>query len=325
MVAHDVLTYLSAKSLEFPDIKVKITPYTYNDIDFQLYNPYYNLEYREGTSPAVSAQDPMYDETEYYADFINYHHPENDLVPGIEILSLYSAEPDWGMDQNLNLSTLQRLMGGSQGYRHMRYVLFFFIRAGVVSKQIVYFNKLSKIAFNRKDIYWGLRFSARAIHYLEDLLTPVHSKPFPESFLLKNIFSPKRLYYKSFNYHMNFEKLIGHYLWHKNPNLIKAIETSPIKNLYSLKSLYYNLKHSKIRRLLKKSFKEMDKIWGKKMGNGAYKLKESEIEDIQPNTKLLKLSAEWLNYSASVVKGYIKAFVLSELNSSMEKNDSKTI
>ena len=313
MVAHDVLTYLSAKSIGFPEIDVKITPYTYADAENQKYNPNYSLEYREGDTPVAHSQDSMYDESEYYSNYIKYHSPIDGMVSGIEVLSLYSAEPDWGMDQNLKLSFLQRLMGGSQGYRHMRYVLFYFIRAGIVNKQIIYFNNLAKTAFNKNDKYWGLRFSARAIHYLEDLLTPVHSKPFPELFLLKNIFSPKKIYFKGFNYHMNFEKLIGYYLWHGNSDLTNTIITSPVKNLNSLKLLCLTLKHSKIRFLLNKLFKEMDKIWGNKMGEKEYKLRKSEIEDSLFNKNLLKLSVEWLNYSASVVKGYIKKFVLPEL------------
>ena len=313
MVAHDVLTYLSAKSVGFPDFEVKISPYNYQDVDKQIYNPDYKLEYREGKSPAVYAKEPMYDETDYYSSFINYHVPDKGMVSSIEVLSLYSAEPDWGMDQNLNLSYLQKLMGGSQGYRHMKYVLFYIIRSGIVSKQIIYFTNLAKIAFNRNDKYWGIRFFGRAIHYLEDLLTPVHSKPFPEYFIFKNIFSPKKIYIKSFNYHMNFEKLIGYCLWHNNHDLIRAINQSPIRNLKNLDSLYYSLKHYKIRFISRKLFREMETIWGNKMGEKIYKIEKDEIEDSLFNSNLLKLSIDWLTYSASFVKGYIKTFVLPEL------------
>ncbi|RKY01443.1 MAG: hypothetical protein DRP55_04270 [Spirochaetes bacterium] len=312
MVAHDVLTYLSARSMNFPDYMVTVTPYSYQEIDEYLYNPNYIFEYREGQSPVAFSSDPMYDETEYYSNYINYHPPKNGKVAAIEILSLYSAEPDWGMDRNLKLSLLQGLMGGSQGYRHMRYVLFLFLRAGSVSRQVSYFTKLSKIAFKRDDKYWGLRFAARAIHYLEDLLTPVHSKPFPEAFLIKNAFSPKRIYFKSFNYHMNFEKLIGYHLWHGREDLIEAIKSSPVMNLKSLNFLYSRTGHLKTRKILKEIFTCLDKIWGNRMEHNPYKLKKSEIEDSLLYENILKLSIKWLNHSSSVVKGYIKNFILPE-------------
>jgi len=194
MVAHDVLTYMCARSVGFEPEMVKITQYSYGDVDKGPYNACFPPEMREGKRPTVTGADPLYDENEYYADFVRYTRPDNGYVPGLEVLALYSAEPDWGMDYDLKLSPLQKLTGGSQGYRHLRYGLFF-LRAGVAHLRAVYFTEMARTAFRRDDPYWGIRFSARAIHYIEDILTPVHAKPFSEMYALKKLLCPKRLYF----------------------------------------------------------------------------------------------------------------------------------
>ena len=43
------------------------------------------------------------------------------LTSAAAILTNYADEPDWKMDQDLNLSPLQVLTGGSQGRRHKYY------------------------------------------------------------------------------------------------------------------------------------------------------------------------------------------------------------
>ncbi len=309
MVAHDVLTYLSAKAVNFPDTMVRITEYNYSDVDTIPYNPDYRLEYREGKRPTVTTEDPMYDENPFYNDFVKYSKPVNNTVSSLEVLSLYSVEPDWGMDFGLKLSPIQKFMGGSNGYRHMRYVLFYFIRAGLLKEQIKYFDRLSKIAFNKKDTYWGLRFSARAIHYLEDYLTPVHAKPSSEIFIVKNILSPKKIFNISFNYHMNFEKLTGYHIWHGNEMLIKAIKKSELKNYDSLNKILM-FTHMKVRRLFYPIFKELNKLWKKEMLNKLLIITNKDARDTKKYKKVLEYSSEWLEYSSSIVKGYIKNFII---------------
>ena len=313
MVAHDVLTYLSAIAADFPDINIKINKYNYSDIDTQEYNPNYKLEYREGQRPTVNCDDPMYDENPYYDDFIKYHRPVNNTVSSLEVLALYSVEPDWGMDLNLHLSPLQNLMGGSTGYRHMRYVLFYMLRAGLTKKQFYYFNSIAEEAFKRGDPYWGIRFSARAIHYLEDFLTPVHSKPFTEFFLIKNLFKPAVIYNKGFNYHMNFEKLTGYHIWHGEQTLIDAIKSSPVRNIKNIKNLL-NTSQYKIRMLFYPIFKEMERLWGNKMAAPRYSIKIEEIKNNTRYKKIFELSARWLYYSSSIIKGYIKNILVPRFN-----------
>ena len=303
MIAHDVLTYVCARSLGFGPEMVKITPYSYGDVDRGPYNVRSAPEMREGEKPTVTGADPFYDENEYYSDFVPYTHPENGLVPAIEVLSLYSAEPDWGMDCGLTLSPLQKLTGGSQGYRHLRYGLFL-LRAGVAHRRAVYFTELARTAFLREDLYWGIRFSARAIHYIEDILTPVHAKPFSELYALKTLLCPKRLYSTAQNYHMNFEGYTAYRLWGGDPLFITAIEQA---RPFAISDLKKDLRAASrtIRRLFYPIFRECRRLWGGSMERGPVKLLKADLKNIRPSERFDEGVTQWLRISASFVKGYI--------------------
>lgn len=311
MIAHDVLTYLCAKSVGFSSRSVQITSYSYEDIDRDVYNRDFPFEMREGGRPTVTVDEPEFDENEYYSEFVHYDVPVNDTVPAIQVLSLYSAEPDWGMDFGLKLSPIQRFMAGSQGYRHLRFSLFR-LRAGIVHERAVYFDRLSKEAFKRNDPYWGVRFAARALHYIEDLLTPVHTKPFPEGFLLERLFRLKSLYFTIYNYHMNFERFVGYHLWNGHERLIQTIQDAPVARLSSLKSDILK-GWDRIRRLFYSVFKECRKLWGDSMGSSCVRLQKRDIEAINPPGDLLVLIEEWLHLAASIVKGYIEGYVLPSM------------
>ena len=76
---------------------VKITPMTY---EVNPINDAYEFPYKEGVI--------------------------GDTTTAEEILSIYCDEPDWGPDQNLNISWQQKFMGGyegtaSRGYLHCHY------------------------------------------------------------------------------------------------------------------------------------------------------------------------------------------------------------
>jgi len=310
MIAHDVLTYVSALAVGFPLEMVEITPYTYDKLDAMTFNPEYVPEMREGLRPTVSSEDPRFDEDEYYADFVKYSKPVRGKVPAVEVLSLYSAEPDWGMDDGLRLSPFQVLTGGSQGYRHLRYSLYGF-RVGMVKKMIFYFNKLADEAFFRDDPYWGLRFSARAIHYLEDFLTPVHLKPFTETYILKNLFSLKGIYFTTYNYHLNFERVVAFRLWHGEKRLISAIENAPP---FTGKNFQREVKKSssQMRKLFYSIFEKCEKMWGRSMSETFLKVPVNAVQQINPH-ELTPLIIKWLTLSSSMIKGYILRYVMPKV------------
>jgi hypothetical protein len=307
MVAHDVLTYVSARSVGFEPGMVKVTKYSYEDVDKSLYNDRYSPQMREGERPTVTDSDPLSDETEYYRDFVRYTRPNNGHVPGLEVLALYSAEPDWGMDDELKLSPLQRLTGGSQGYRHLRYGLFAF-RAGIAHLRAAHFTRMSGVAFQRQDTYWGIRFAARAIHYIEDVLTPVHTKPFSEWYALKKFLFPKKIFHTAKNTHVNFEGYIAYRLWGGDPRFITAIEEAEPFGICNLESDLLRISR-RIRRYSYPILRECRRLWGDSMESGPVKLCEADLKNIRPSERFQGCVTQWLGVSASFVKGYILRYL----------------
>lgn len=120
-----------------------------------------------------------------------YHFEFHGEAPGQTmtakaILARYSVEPDWGFDQNLNASWQQKFMGGytglsSQAYFHMYYPSFTVhlpvpgIEMGAAPARLELFAAAARRAFERGDPYWGFRFLACALHYIEDVAQPFHA------------------------------------------------------------------------------------------------------------------------------------------------------
>ncbi len=120
-------------------------------------------------------------------------------VPASTILINYTDEPDWGMDQDLNLSPNlspnlskdQKYMGGytgptSQGFRHLYFKKWSMkapwrtfhvpMRAmGEALKRAQIFYDLAETAYNVSEPYWAFRFLAWSLHYVQDLGQPYHS------------------------------------------------------------------------------------------------------------------------------------------------------
>ncbi|MBI5787526.1 MAG: hypothetical protein HZA78_01535 [Candidatus Schekmanbacteria bacterium] len=137
--------------------------------------------------------------------------------PPLQILADYSDEPDWGMDKNLNLALSQHLMGGSQGYRHMYYSAFtfhlpwMFLPQGVAPERLEHFYQMAKNAFANNDRYWGFRFLARSLHFIQDLAQPYHTAQLCFKFF--NWRSPfTHAVETTKNYHFAYESLIARIL-----------------------------------------------------------------------------------------------------------------
>ncbi|OGD15022.1 hypothetical protein A2V47_02385 [Candidatus Atribacteria bacterium RBG_19FT_COMBO_35_14] len=203
--SHFFYTELAIKNNDwinnFPEIE--ITPYTYEDIDQDKYNPKFVIKYVEGEiGRKTNASD---------------------------ILINYSDEPDWDLDTNLELNKLQALTGGSQGYRHMYFSVFAgLLKAGDAPKRASHFFEMSKIAFGKGDNYWGFRFAARAVHYLEDLSQPYHAYPVPLRVLFKKFFNIKKITILATNAHYGYEDFNGYLFKHQKDefyNLLSEVKT----------------------------------------------------------------------------------------------------
>jgi len=183
--------------------EIEITPYTYEDIDQDEYSPEFVTKYVEGEI--------------------------GEKTNASDILTNYSDEPDWDLDTNLELNKLQALTGGSQGYRHMYFSVFAgFLKAGEAPKRANHFFEMSKIAFGKDDNYWGFRFAARAIHYLEDVSQPYHTYPAPLDVLFKKFFNVKKLTVLVTNAHYGYEDFNGYLFEHKKEefySLLPGVET----------------------------------------------------------------------------------------------------
>ncbi len=100
-----------------------------------------------------------------------------------EVIAGYAGEPDWGMDKGLDAARDQKLMGGtdgkmtsSQGFRHMSFLGGLF---GQAPRRAQLFFDLGARAIQKGHSYWGFRFVAWGLHYLEDMGAPVHTNMLP--------------------------------------------------------------------------------------------------------------------------------------------------
>ncbi|MEJ5228534.1 MAG: hypothetical protein WHT65_00880 [Pseudothermotoga sp.] len=212
--AHEVLTYLIVKDfLPNAEKLVQITQYTYQEK--RVYNTdYLRLDDYCG---------------QFIEDFVPknafFYPPDPEPVDGKvylwQILTVYSVEPDLGMDEGLNLSPLQSMIGNSQGVRHMKYRLLFldFFEG---SNSFYYFVNMSKEAFKKGDEYWGYRFLARALHYLEDLSMPFHNTPGTFFDTLKALSDKQMASYLS-NLHYSYDDYLGYLLYNADEETLKAI------------------------------------------------------------------------------------------------------
>ncbi len=141
-----------------------------------------------------------------------HHEKEGEKVSAAWILIHYTDEPDWGMDQNLNISPDQKFMGGtkgptSQAFRHLYWKKWsprapwrtFHIpprEMGEALKRAQTFYDLAQTAFEVKEPYWAFRFLAWSLHYIQDLGQPFHSS---------QLLTPKFISWDSV---LGFERLI---------------------------------------------------------------------------------------------------------------------
>ncbi len=157
-----------------------------------------------------------------------------------EILLRYVDEPDWGMDDGLELSPLQGLAGGSKGFRHQRYYyLGGVLRVGDAHKRAEHFYRMSKHAFSQGDAYWGFRFLARSLHYVEDMGQPLHTRPFRLRQLPAAGFIPEKLANLARNYHHYYEAWVSDRLSKQqrsgSGNWVTAIRDADVSEIRSVK------------------------------------------------------------------------------------------
>ncbi|HOL82445.1 MAG TPA: hypothetical protein PLK48_00380 [Caldisericia bacterium] len=241
--SHGKMTYFVANNIDWLEKynSITITEYHYSDIDTEPYNPDFKILYKEG----------------YIGE----------QTSALEILSIYADEPDWDMDENLKLSSFQKIIGGSSGWRHQYYITFFgIIRIGNAPKRSQYFYDLALKAFDKDDYYWGFRFFARALHYAEDVSQPLHAFPLPISVILKNIFNINGLVKIGENHHYTFEDYQGTQIEINRSDYIDVLKTTETMDVNSINRLAV-LNAFKSKKDCNKIFDIQQKFYGEGINN----------------------------------------------------------
>jgi len=140
--------------------------------------------------------------------------PAGAAVSALQILVDFADEPDWDMDTDIETGQVVNFMGGSQGYRHMYYpagtfhIPNPFMPQGKAPERAELFYEYAREAFSGGDYYWGFRFLARAIHYLEDLANPFHTVQLSTKFMMKEDFFQGTIQTTK-NFHFAYEDYVA--------------------------------------------------------------------------------------------------------------------
>ncbi len=158
---------------------LEVTEYDYDDDSIRNIP----LKYHNEDQAMIGPDEFDYYELEEQVFYFKGAHI-GDMIDAGQILIDFSDEPDWGFDQKLDLSWMQTFHGGSQGYRHIYYPAWTFhipmsmVAQGTAPERVEHFYGLAKQAFENGDPYWGFRFLARAMHYVQDMSQPYHARQF---------------------------------------------------------------------------------------------------------------------------------------------------
>ncbi|MGZ3697947.1 MAG: hypothetical protein ACXWP5_07430, partial [Bdellovibrionota bacterium] len=145
----------------------------------ESYHVQIDLDWKSGTSHQATAFDPKDQSTSKFA-------VGRSITPATEV-ALFSDEPDWLMDDDVPRLKDKGITTGIEGtgtrvLRHFWYEGESIVGVDMgegqeLDKRVQLFYALSLVAFHSGQPYWGYRFAANAVHYLEDLTQPFHIQP----------------------------------------------------------------------------------------------------------------------------------------------------
>ncbi len=117
--------------------------------------------------------------------------PHSNQIPGsqvkaLDVVSTYSDEPDWGLDDDVPRLRGKgvALAGEGMATRLLRHFWYQGESAGGVDfgkdqetdQRAQLYYELALVAFSVDEPYWGYRFLADSLHYLQDITQPFHSR-----------------------------------------------------------------------------------------------------------------------------------------------------
>jgi hypothetical protein len=149
-------------------------------------------EYRVFYAPRVEASYELFWEQGFDRMTVKPVIPaENPHAPGalldpLEIMSVYSDEPDWQLDDDVPRLKGKGLAKDAEGTatRVLRHFWYHgedhfgidFGKDQETDRRLQLYYEMSLIAFSVNQPYWGFRFLANALHYVQDISQPFHSK-----------------------------------------------------------------------------------------------------------------------------------------------------
>ncbi|MCX7654303.1 MAG: hypothetical protein N2Z58_06470 [Fervidobacterium sp.] len=306
---HSVYTYLVLKSsgMDF-DFLVEIFPRDFQE--GRLYNSsgdlirYLNEDIAGNKNLNLIEKNLL---REY--EFIN-SLPINNKLPAWQIVSLYSAFPDIGIDYLRNVSWIQDVfVGDSQGLRHGK------VKIGPVEifeadVSFLYFIKKSRELLKLGNLYWGLRFFGYALHYLQDLMQPYHVRPGTVFELFVYPFD-EGMRKKLRNLHTAYDRIMIYLILYDYEKLLKTInQAKPLhfrsdEELITEAFMYSYSKFFKIHELQKIIFSNFIEKRAPSLEDFAEKSKTKEFEELKEETY------EIISTMSGIIKGLLLSLQLS--------------
>lgn len=323
---HNVLTEVILNDVEWLEKfdKIRVTPYRYED---KSLNPKFETLY-ENPDPRyafLASSRFVYIDINTTIKYGFRGEPLNGVTSAKDILVDYSDEPDWGMDQNLELGFSQKLMGGSQGYRHMYYrggslhLPNIILPQGEAPNRVKHFYELAKMAFSDGDMYWGFRFLARALHYIQDLAQPYHTTQTSLSFIdLPSLIEGTIQTTK--NYHFAFESYVAQIAVLENaglkrPDYLSALREGKAKPISNPKQLAIDTA-TKGNLSAGKLLKANIHFFGNKYKSAnRIELNETDFEELikkEPGSEFNRFTKEALRQVAQATKSFLE-FVRNDI------------
>jgi len=271
---HHLITALTLDSTDWLDrfSEIRVTPHAYPDPSL---SPSYELLYLEPPANPEKANPEQFlsGKRDFIPDRARRAPPPGSQTSAKEILITYSDEPDWGLDKDLRLHFSQRLMGGSKGFRHAYYPPWSwhlplpFASQGGAPERALHFYDLARVAFSQKDPYWGFRFLAHSLHYLQDMGQPFHSRQ-TSSELIFWLHPIRGTAQATSNLHHAFEDYVAYRLQSEmegafSDDYILAIQRAPKLAPGSLPSLIRATSRSS-HHISKSLFRASRKLFGKR-------------------------------------------------------------
>ncbi len=232
---HDMITTHSLQDLGVLQLALTETEYVYGELDLDEYNPAFVLEFR---------------------------HPDLDEVSALEVLSVYSSEPDWDFDNDLDVHWLQALTGGSQGWRHQRYTLLGgLIVLGEAPQRAQKFYDLALYAHEQGDPYWAFRLLARSLHFVQDMGQPFHALPMPiQHFITEHRLNLTNATTVAENAHYNLEGYVEYKLQEGYEPFILALTGTQAASVVSVEAAAIEL-NMKMRDLAEDQYYRVMEVW----------------------------------------------------------------